>query len=274
MILSVIIRKFVKKHPKLKDKLKKADSKYTPFQYMYNTLFMTIFTYIFLIVFLFIIFKKNLTLFLYASLGSILLIPFIYKFFLSIVDVQIEKLKRELDSDLMFVSEFFLVELSSGLPVGNAIENISKFNRPSGRFFKRVLLDFKTGVSLNKALENAYYYAPSRKFKELLKKMRDSLIIGVDLIPILKDFLDEASEQNLIKIKKFSKSINPIVLMYLLLGIIFPSLGVALFILGSVMLNVTPALLKYILIAIFFLVFLFQYFSFTMFKYKKDVIKI
>ncbi len=273
-MLRIFIRKIVRNNPELKRKLKLGDSKYTPFQYVFNTLFMTGFSFVTLLIIFYLIFKSNLKFLVFSLLFLFLSIPLIYKFWLSLIDVEINKLGRELDADLLFVSEFLLVELQSGLPLGNAIEKISKVHRPSGRFFKRVYLDFKTGKDFERTLNEAIEYCPSEKLKNLLKKLKDSLYIGVDIIPILKNFIKYSNEYNLIKIKEFSKSMNPLIMMYLLLGIVFPSLGVAIFILGASIMNITPDFLKYLLIGIFFLVFLFQYFSFTMFKYKKDIIKL
>ncbi len=273
-MLRIIVRRIVRNHPELDLKLKKADSKYTPFQYVFNTIVMTIMSYIALSVVLFLMFKHNLIFLIVSLLSLTLFIPFLFLFWFNMVDVQVAKLSRELDADLMFISEFLLVELKSGLPLGNAIEKLSKFNRPAGRFFRRLYLDFKTGKDLEKAIESASYYSASEKLKSLLKKLRDSLSIGVDLAPILEEFIEEANEYNLIKIKEFSKTINPLVMMYLIIGIVFPSLGVAIFTLGAALMDITPLFMKLILFVLFLLVFLFQYMSYTMFKYKKNVVKI
>ena len=61
-------------------------------------------------------------------------------------------------------------------------------------------------------------------------------------------------------------------MMYLLLGIVLPSLGVTFFILGAALLNITPAFLKYILIFIFLVMFGFQYIAYSSFKFSKSTI--
>ena len=94
--------------------------------------------------------------------------------------------------------------------------------------------------------------------------------VGVDLRVVLENFILEASEKKLLEVKAFAKKLNPIVMMYLLVGIVLPSLGITFFILGAAMMEITPVLLKYILIFIFLLMFAFQYFAYSTFKFSKS----
>ena len=264
-----IIRGIVKNNPELKLKLKKAASKQTPFQYVSQAITMTI---VFFSLVLFFATKKNLPLFLIGALILIFLIPLLYKFWFGFVDVQIAKAGREIDSDILFVSEFLLVSLESGLPLGNSIQRISKLNRPGGIFFNRIFTEFKTGKDLELALEEGSTYCPSESMRVLLKRLKDSLTIGVDLKSVLENYIEEASEKKIIEIKGYSKKLNPIIMMYLLLGIVLPSLGITFFILAATFLQITPQFLKLILICIFLVMFAFQYITYSSFKFSKSTI--
>ncbi len=272
MLYTNFVRGLVKSNPKLKLKLKKAGSKQTPFQYVNQTITMTIFSIIAMIVILFMIFKGKILLFILYSIGLLFFSPILYKFWLSYVDVQIRKYARELDSDLLFVSEYFLVSLESGLPLGNAIQRLSKLNRPGGRFFNKIYTDFRTGKDLERAIDEGAIYSASDSLKVLMKRLKDSLNIGVDLRMILINFIQESSEKKISEIRAYSKKLNPIVMMYLILGIVLPSLGVTFFILAATFLNLSPELLKYILIFIFLIMFGFQYISYSSFKFSKSTL--
>lgn len=272
MIFTNFIRGIVQNNPQLKDKLKKSASKQTPFQYVYQTIFMTILSSVAMYFILFLLFKSNLFLFLIISLVGIFFIFIMYKFWFSYVDVQIRQRARELDGDLLFVSEYFLVSLESGLPLGNSIQNLSRLKRPGALFFKRIYTDFKTGKDLEQALVEGAKNCPSESLKILLKRLKDSLEIGIDLKQILENFIDESSEKKITEIRGYSKKLNPLVMMYLLLGIVMPSLGVTFFILGASFLSITSDLLKYILIFIFMIMFIFQYFAYSGFKFSKATI--
>jgi flagellar protein FlaJ len=266
-----LIRSLVKKHPELKIKLKKANSKQTPFQYIHQSIVMTIFMIIFFEIISFLIFIKiNIIYMIISSIIIILLFPLFFKFWYGYVDVLISKEAKRIDSDLLFLSEYLLVSLESGLPLGNVIEKVSKLNRPGGKFFKRVYLDFQTGKDLESALSDAVEYSPSKSLKVLLKRLEDSLSIGVDLKKVLNNYIKESSEKKVIEIKGFSKKLNPIVMMYLLIGIVLPSLGITFFILGATILEITPQFLKLILIFIFLFMFLFQYMAYSIFKFNSS----
>lgn len=266
------IRGVVKNHPEIKLKLKKANSKQTPFQFVYQMFTLTIMSLIAFGVITFTVFKKDLIYFAFSIVVLIALIPVIFKFLLSTIDVQISKYGRLIDGDLMFVSEYFLVSLESGMPLGNAIKKLSDLDRPGAQFFKRIYLDFKTGKDLEKALADGALYAPTKSTKNLIKKLKDSLEIGVDLREILINFIHETSEKKVIEIKGYSKKLNPLIMMYLLMGIVIPSLGVTFLILGAAMVQLTPSGLKVVLGVVFVFMFLFQYMTYGGFKFGKSTI--
>ena len=266
------IRGRVKANPSLKLRLKKAGLSQTPFQYIHQTLFMTLFSYIAVAVIVFLFFKKNLLLLILFEFLSLFLIPIIYSFWLSYVDVQIRKYARDLDGDLLFISEYFLVSLESGLPLGNAIERFSRLKRPGGKFFKTVYTEFQTGKDLETALNDASVYSPSDSLRILLKRLHDSLTIGVDLKVVLENYIKESSDKKIVEIKGYSKKLNPIIMMYLLIGIVLPSLGITFFILGATVMSITPTFLKYILIFTFLIMFLFQYMSYSAFKFSRSTL--
>lgn len=269
MSFTNFVRGIVKRHPELRFKLKKALSKQTAFQYVTQTIFMTIMSTVTLLILALITLKSNLLLLMIVACAIILLSPMIYLFFFSYVDVLVRRKGREIDRDLLFVSEYFLVSLESGLPLGNSIKNLSKLNRPGGEFFKKVYDEFRTGKDLEGALYDAISYSPSESMKILLKRLKDSLNIGVDLKEILVNFINESSDKKVLEIKEYSKKLNPIVMMYLIIGIILPSLGVTFFILAASVLSITPSFLKLILVLIFLVMFGLQYFSYSAFKFSK-----
>ena len=268
------IRGLVKKNPNIKSKLKKAGSKQTPHQYMHQTVSMTIMSLLLFGAIVFMIFKNQIPLLIVGELGVIVLgTPLFFKFWVGYVDVLIRKYGRELDGDLLFISEYFLVTLESGLPLGNAIKRISYLDRPGGKFFKRVYTDFKTGKDLERAIDEAAQYSASEDLKILLKRLQDSLNIGVDLKQVLTNFVEEASNKKILEIQAYSKKLNPIVMLYLLLGIVVPSLGVTFLIVGiSLAAPGSAELLKYILIFIFMTMFTFQYFAYSTFKFSRSTI--
>ena len=131
MNLTKIIRFIVKKNPQLKYKLRQTPGSLSPFQYVFKVLSMTAMTVAFGFVLVVLISRKDFMKFL---LGVLILFPFSFlawKFWFGIVDVKIKQFRRKLEKDLLFVSEYFLVSISSGLPIQNSVQNISYLKRPA-----------------------------------------------------------------------------------------------------------------------------------------------
>ncbi|MFP4402349.1 MAG: type II secretion system F family protein [Candidatus Nanoarchaeia archaeon] len=248
-----------------------AGSDQSPFQYIFQTIYLTGLLVVGMLVFFIILFADSDVL-IWLIIGTFVLAPFIYKFIFEIVYVKAKKLGRELDGDLLFISEYLLVLLESGFPLPNALEQLSKNKRPGGKFMERTLRDFKMGKDLEDTLEEAILYCPSDDLRTLIKRLKDSLSIGVNLETVLVNFVEESSEKKLIDIKGYSKKLNPIVMMYLVFGIVIPSLGVTFFILFAAISDMNPPILGLILIFLFLFLFMFQYFSYATLKFSKSTI--
>ncbi|MCH8519337.1 MAG: type II secretion system F family protein [Nanoarchaeota archaeon] len=271
MVLKEIIRKIASKYPNLNHKLKLAGLNQSPFQYIFQTIALTGMICAGIFIFIFILFSSSPN-FLTLLIGSILAIPLIYLFLFSIADVKAKQLGRELDRDLLFVSEYLLVTLESGIPLPNALEEMSKIQRPGGIYFERILREFKMGEDLEQTLDDAIDYCPSEDFRNLIKKLRDSLSIGVQLDKTLVDFVEESSDKKLIEIQGYSKKLNPLIMMYLVLGIVVPSLGVTFFILFAAISGMSEGMLAFILSIIFLFMFLFQYIAYSSLKFSKSTL--
>ena len=271
MVLKEFIRKVASKNPNLNRKLKLAGSNQSPFQYVFQTVYLSGMLGVGVFIFIFILFSSD-PIFPTLVIANLLLIPIVYLFLFSIVDVKATQLGRELDRDLLFVSEYLLVTLESGVPLPNALEQLSKIDRPGGKFFERILREFKMGEDLEVTLNHAIDYCPSEDFRNLIKKLKDSLSIGVQLDKTLVDFVNESSDKKLIEIQGYSKKLNPLIMMYLVLGIVIPSLGVTFFILFAAISGMNEAMLRLILIVIFLVMFLFQYFAYSSLKFSKSTL--
>ena len=272
-MLRHIIRKIIKANPNLDLDLKKSYSKLTPFSYVYQTIFLA-FLLSFSISFIILIVMIN-KFGQYVFFGLIIFITLYYiffKFFFSYNSVKIKQIEREQDNDLLFILEFLLVDLKSGSNLGMSIENLSKIKRPTSRFFKNILLDIKIGTDIENSIKNSINYCASYNLKVIMKRIYDSLEIGGNLDLTIENQIKEFSQKKIIKIKGYSKKINPLVTVYLLLGIVLPSLGITFFIVGATVLNITPSFLGLILSVIFVIMFFLQYLFYSFFRFQKETL--
>lgn len=271
MVVKQIIRKIVGSNPDLNNKIKLAGIKQSPFQYVYQTIYLTALIVISIMILAIILFPAEPAMYYLIGAGLILT-PVIYLFLFKIVDVKATQLGRQLDGDLLFISEYLLVVLESGTPLPNALEQLSQNKRPGGLFFERVLREFKMGKDLEETLDDAIDYCPSDGLKTLIKRLKDSLSIGVDLEKVLINFVEESSEKKLIDIKGYAKKLSPLIMMYMVFGIVIPSLGVTFFILFAAISGMSSGILGVVLAFIFLFMFAFQYFSYATLKFSKSTI--
>jgi flagellar protein FlaJ len=179
-----------------------------------------------------------LVFFLALKLSLSLLVPvavfiflFMILFFMNIkrVDVRMLSRAKEIDKDVLFAGRFLLVKLNSGKPLINAIIDASNSYGVASKYFKEIIRDIDLGTPMEVALENAYKTTPSKRFKKILFQISNSLKIGVDITAPLEATLEEITQEQLMEIQRYGKKLNSIVMFYMLVAIVVPSLGITLF---------------------------------------------
>lgn len=263
-----IFRNFIelilRKNPKLELELKQANAKEKPDAFIEKSLAIAlIFSLIIAIPFFLICIKKKINL---LFLAPFFLVFFSLSFFilLNFPSYRIKKRKNEIESDLLYSARYLLLKMRTGAPLINAMVDASKLHTNSSKYFGEIVSDIYLGEPLEKAISYAYIYTPSEQFRQILKVIKNSLNTGVDIKNNMEILLKEITNEQIIKIESYSKKINTFSLFYMVLGVIAPSLGVSVFIIGAsfIKIKVTMALL----IFIFILICLMQCFFIMMFN--------
>lgn len=142
----------------------------------------------------------------------------------------INKRKRELDREVLFAGRFLLVKIHAGRPLLNALIDGSMSYGIAGKYFKEIVDDINLGTSIEKALDHAVRYSPSDKFRRILFQIKTAIKVGIDVAEPLQLTLEEITNEQLTEIQRYSKKLNSLALFYMLLAIVMPSLGMAMFI--------------------------------------------
>lgn len=215
--------------PDLKKKMKSAGMIGTPESYVEQAFRGAIFLSLGVGILMFFLTLKLSLSFLVPIMTFIFL--FIGLFLLNIkrVDVKMLNRAREIDRDVLFAGRFLLVKLNSGKPLINAISDASNSYGVASKYFKEIIRDIELGTPMEEALSNAYKSTPSKRFKKILFQISNSLKIGVDITAPLEATLEEITQEQLIEIQRYGKKLNSIVMFYMLVAIVVPSLGITLF---------------------------------------------
>jgi flagellar protein FlaJ len=241
--MKIAIRKLVQRtssfFPKLKKQIRIAHVKTTPQEFIYNNFkFSLPFSLGMTVLFFFIADKAGLPMAL-VPLAFIIIFFMIFHFQFLKLRAEIIKRRKEIDREVLFAGQYLLIKLYSGRPLLNALIDTSKSYGVASKYIREIVNDISTGSSLEKALENAMIYSPSEKFKKILFHVNNALKLGIDVTNPLNAVLEEITTEQDLEIKRYGKKLNTIIIFYMLVAIVMPSIGMTIFIVLSSFINFT-----------------------------------
>ena len=139
------------KFPRLKLYLEQAQIRKTPEKYIKGVVFLTIITTICIII--------SLTMVLIKTEKSLLLLVFLlplplilFYFFMSAPKVRARKRVQDIDSEVVYAGRYLLVELSAGVPLFDALVNVSQAYNKIGRHIQDIIKRVEVGKPLDTAI--------------------------------------------------------------------------------------------------------------------------
>jgi len=150
-----------------------------------------------------------------------------FNFFLMQPNLAIIKRGKKIDQELLFAGRHILIELRSGLTLFDAMLGVSQDYGEVSREFNKIVEKITLGVPANVALHEVAENSPSQYFKRLILQVSNSLMSGSDIADSLEVVLDQIAKEQVIQVKVYGQKLNPIVMFFMLFGVIIPSLGVA-----------------------------------------------
>lgn len=200
----------------------------------------------------------------------ILLFATFFFFLFKMPSFTIRRRKAEVESDFLYSSRYFLIRIGSGLPLSNALVEVSKTNSKSAKYFREIVADIELGTPLEQAIDHAVIYSPSRLFKKFLEQIKNSLETGSDIEQSIRSNIDEMMAGRLIEIQAYGKKLQPLSMFYMIIGTIFPSLGSAFFVMALSFVNIQMKLS--ILMSFVVLIAIVQYFFILLFKASRPAV--
>ncbi len=186
---------------------------------------------------------------------------FIYCMYYPVVKAKMRE--RDIDQELVFAGRHVLIELKSGVPLFDALLGVTRDYGEVSSEFNKIVEKVTLGMPLGVALHDVAESNPSRFFRRMLLQMANSLASGSDVSAALESSLDQISREQIIAIKAYGQKLNPLVMFFMIFGIIMPSLGVAFMIilssfLGGTGLSFGSSALFGVLVAVALVQFIFM----------------
>ena len=159
---------------------------------------------------------------------------------------------RNVEKNLISVLQDMLVQLNSGIPLFSIISNIS--NSDYGEVseeFKRIAKEISAGTPQIEAIEEHGKITNSKYLKRVLWQISNGMRAGSDMSFVIREEIDSLSEEQAIQVQRYGGKLNPLIMFYMLIAVILPSLMITFFIIISSILNLPGKMIN----LVFFLAF-------------------
>jgi flagellar protein FlaJ len=236
-VITTLAELFAPSFPDLKKKLRMADMAATPIQFLEKTITSTLLisggliflAYLLLADSIIYNLKYKLLIGLLMIFGPLLLLPVVIFFYLMLYpDASTMRRQKEMDYEIVFAGRHILIALKSGMPLFNTLVGASSGYGIVSKEFSKIVDQVTMGVPVTQAVRDAASNNPSKYFTRVLMQINNSLSSGSDLANSLEGVLEQISKEQMISLKEYSQKLTPIVMFYMVFGIIVPSLGVVL----------------------------------------------
>jgi archaeal flagellar protein FlaJ len=238
--------------PDLKLRLLQARMSDTPEHYIRKTVFSSFFASLALVFIIFTFISK-----------AVVFLAFPFFFFISLfyfigyVDLKIEKLKKEINKEIVYAGRFLIIEVESGVPLYQAFQNLSRNYETIGVYFQELVERIDLGTSMEDALNEMIVVTPSPELRKMLWQVLNSIKTGSQMSQALSSVFDQVVREQQIMVKEYGRKLNPLAMFYMMIAIIVPSLGTIMLIVLTSFLGFNISLSVYMILA--FMVGFMQY---------------
>lgn len=180
------------------------------------------------------------------------------------------KKARDIERNLIPALQDMLVQLESGVPIFQIIANIASSDYGSvSHEFKKAIKEMNSGVPQIDALESLIKRNNSVYFKRVLWQLSNGLRSGSDMSIVIKDSIDNLNKEQAIQIQSYGNKLNPLIMFYMLIAVIMPSLGLTFLTIISSMLNLSGQVIRLLFVSVFVFVVLIQIIFLGMIKTRR-----
>lgn len=163
-------------------------------------------------------------------IGSLIGLPVILLFsffsFINYPKIKAKKISRELEKDLPYALRHMLIEVRSGISLYEAMVSVSEGYGEASEEFNKIIKDINGGKPQVESLEDSIVRNSSTQYRRAMWQMINALKSGTDISDTLETLVDSMVKQQKLDVKRYGKELNPYVLVYLMIAVIVPSLGV------------------------------------------------
>jgi pilus assembly protein TadC len=228
--------KISKAFPYLKIELQQAEMDFEPEEY--GAIAITLFAlYFILLTLVFYVIALRVSpenaLFLALTGGGIIAL-LIFAQIILYPKIKIKRKVRNIEGNLMFALRTMLIQIHSGVSLYDAMSMIAegKYGAVSEEF-KKAIDSISTGESEEEALKKLAINNPSVFFRRSLWQIVNGLKAGTDVTELFNELVNTMIKEEAVSIRRYGSQLKLLSLMYMMIGVIVPALGVTFMIVVS-----------------------------------------
>lgn len=265
-MINLFFEKLAKIFPEMKEKLKQAGIDLRTEDFVKRTFISSFYVTTGIIVSFFLIFYQFEILrgFLFLLSPIVFIVFFFY--LIKLPDIKISRREKEINKEIVFAGRYLIIELDSGVPLYNAMVNISKNFDLVGSYFKEIMDKVDLGTSMEDALNEAVEFIPSNDIRRILWQIVNSLRTGSDISKSVNVVLEQIVREQSIQVTAYGRKLNPLAMFYMIIAVIFPSLGITFLIIIATFVKLELSIVVLIFIAIFLSFVQFMFLSYIKFS--------
>ncbi|MCW1301491.1 MAG: type II secretion system F family protein [Candidatus Nanoarchaeia archaeon] len=179
--------------------------------------------------------------------------------------------RQLIERDLPFALRHLLLKIRSGSTLYEGISSVAKANYGLvSEELSEVVEEVKLGAPFQDSLKNLASRTSSETMKTIIYQIVNAVQTGANLEQILRQIVNSTTELQKAQLSSYVNELNFWTMMYMVLAVIAPSLGVSFLLFGIALLNL-PIPSYFVFILLFFLIF-FEYSFIKFLKSRRPVV--
>ncbi len=225
--LQMYLAGVVQKHKGLEGALRAQNIKESPLEFVRKMfIYSAVISIVITILVSIVLLEFGLTPILGPILGIACYVALFNKFIRYPIDKSVV-VGKEIEKDILFAARDLVISMRSGMPLYNAITAVSTGYGAASLEFAKVVELVQLGSPIEQALDEVSTQSKSKTFKRIMLQATVSLKAGADVVGALQGVVDEVMQERVIELRRYGQRLNALAMFYMLFGVIFPSMGIA-----------------------------------------------
>jgi len=148
--------------------------------------------------------------------------------------ILVKKKVREIEKNLVFALRTMLIEIKSGISLFDALTVVAQGSYGALSIeFKQAIEEIETGTPEEEALQRLATQNPSLFFRKAIWQLVNGMKAGADVTVLMQELVNTVGKEQKIEINRYGGSLRLLSLVYMMMGVIVPAMGITLLIVLS-----------------------------------------